>query len=348
MIPPGLQDPNTHDFDDIAAVTGTDRHWRHELRTAIRSVDSLCSVLGLDAATMSDRPADSSQFPLLVPHSFVARMRYGDAQDPLLRQVLVLSAEQADVSGFASDPLDESSFAADGILRKYARRALLITTGACPIHCRYCFRRHFPYSDQLASRDRWAPAIESLRTTPDIDEVILSGGDPLSLSTPRLAELIEGLEAIDTIRTLRIHTRFPVVLPSRLTQSLLRTLQRSRLRIVVVLHCNHANELSGADVRDAMTRLSQSVDFLLNQSVLLRGVNDSVQALCDLSDALFDNQIMPYYLNLLDRVAGSAHFEVAQAEALELMQHLRSKLPGYLVPKLVREVPDALSKTPVF
>jgi EF-P beta-lysylation protein EpmB len=348
MIPPGLQEPNTHDFDDTAAVTGADCHWRHELRTAFRSVEALCAALELDPADVAGGAEDSQQFPLLVPRSFVERMRSGDPNDPLLRQVLSLQAERTAVRGFGNDPLAESRFASDGVLRKYARRALLITTGACPIHCRYCFRRHFPYSDQLAARERWGPALAKLREMPDVDEVILSGGDPLSLSTPRLRELIEGLDVLDTITTLRIHTRFPVVLPARITQSLLDVLRDTRLRIVVVIHSNHANELLGDDISDALHRLGQSVDLLLNQSVLLRGINDSSRALCDLSNALFDNNVLPYYLHMLDRVSGSAHFEVAHEQALELVHQLRNNLPGYLVPKLVREVPDALSKTPVF
>jgi len=233
------------------------------------------------------------------------------------------------------------------VLRKYAGRALLVTTAACPVHCRYCFRRHFPYSDQLAARDRWSNALQCLRESPEVEEVILSGGDPLSLATPRLAELIRALEAIDTVTTLRIHTRFPIILPSRVTASLQQLLRETRLQTVVVVHCNHANELDSPAVAAALQHLHACVDALLNQSVLLRGVNDSSSALCELSKALFRSQVLPYYLHLLDRVSGSAHFEVSTIHARALMEKLRSSLPGYLVPRLVREEPGALSKTPV-
>ncbi len=345
MIPPGMPEPNSRDESDRGAAFAG--QWRRELRTAIRSVSELCGLLGLEDAAIAREASDSADFPLLVPRSFAARMRHGDARDPLLRQVLALHREQIHAHGYTTDPLAESEFAAGGVLRKYARRALLITTAACPIHCRYCFRRHFPYDDQLAARNRWETALASLRASPDVEEVILSGGDPLSLSTARLAELVEALDTIDSIRTLRIHTRFPIVLPARVTASLLSLLRHSRMRTVIVLHCNHANELDDTDVLDALTGLSESAEFLLNQSVLLRGVNDTPEALRDLSSALFDARVMPYYIHLLDRVAGSAHFEVAEDEARRLMQQLRSELPGYLVPKLVRECPGALSKTPV-
>lgn len=335
MIPPGLSEPNSESAN-----------WRNELRQAIRSAGELCDLLGLKTSAVMGRIDSTPEFPVLVPRSFAARMRRGDAADPLLLQVLARQREREDISGFAHDPLEERGIADAGIIQKYAGRALLIATGACPVHCRYCFRRHFPYSDQLATKDRWNAALDFLRKSDDVEEVILSGGDPLSLSTARLRELTSGLEEIESITTLRIHTRFPIALPARVTPSLLTALAETRLRTVVVVHCNHANELAAADVHTALCALHASVDALLNQSVLLRDINDSVSALKELSKALLGSRVLPYYLHLLDRVSGSAHFEVPADEAIALVSALRNELPGYLVPTLVREEPGALSKTP--
>lgn len=335
MIPPGLPEPNSRR-----------ENWRNELRTAFRSAGELCEHLGLQDSSLVRDLDEASDFRTLVPRSFAARIRYGDPQDPLLLQVLARRQEDNDVPGFVADPLNEPDFAVSGMLRKYKGRALLITTAACPIHCRYCFRRHFPYSDQLAARNQWTGPLRQLRESGDIEEVVLSGGDPLSLATSRLTELVNELEQIKTIRTLRIHTRFPVVLPSRITPALTTMLAETQLQTVVVLHCNHANELAANDVTNALRELKDSVDFLLNQSVLLRNINDSVNAQTALSTALLRNGVLPYYLHMLDRVSGSAHFDVPQDEARRIINELRASLPGYLVPKLVREVPGALSKTP--
>ena len=343
MIPPGMPEPN----NNSATVRAADASWRHELRSAFRSAGELCEFLDLDTDAIAEIPDDNSPFPMLVPRGFARRMRAGDPTDPLLRQVLAVQRENGADSGFTSEPLLESQSAQAGVLQKYAGRALLITTAACPVHCRYCFRRHFPYADQLAARDRWSHALNVLRDTPEISEVILSGGDPLSLSTQRLSELVTALEEIPSVDSLRIHTRFPIIVPSRITHELTEMLRTTRLNTVIVVHSNHANELESAEVFDALAQLDKCSDFLLNQAVLLRGVNDSVSALSDLSFALFRARVMPYYLHLLDRVAGSAHFEVAEPEALALIDQLRTRLPGYLLPRLVREDPGALSKTPL-
>ena len=319
--------------------------WREELRTAVRSAAQLCEALDIGAADLPGGYAEIAAFPVLVPRSFIARMRRRDPTDPLLRQVLAQPLEEVQAAGFDADPLCERTLAADGVLKKYASRALLITTAACPVHCRYCFRRHFPYSEQLAARGRRAAALERLRRSGDVEEVILSGGDPLTLPSARLAEIVADIESIESVTTLRIHTRFPVVIPSRVTQTLLQLLRDTRLRTVVVVHCNHANELEGAEVHDALERLANSVDLLLNQAVLLRGVNDSVTALQALSRSLFRCRVTPYYLHLLDPVAGSAHFDVSADEARALLHALRGLLPGYLVPRLVREEPGKPSKT---
>jgi EF-P beta-lysylation protein EpmB len=321
--------------------------WQTEMADAVRDPAELLSLLGLDPGWLEPARRAAAAFPLRVPRGFLARMRKGDPQDPLLRQVLPLGEELVAVPGFSNDPVgDMPSIAARGLLHKYQRRVLLIATGACGVHCRYCFRRHFPYADETARSDDWREALDYLRADPSINEVILSGGDPLTLSDERLAALAEALQGIPHIRRLRLHTRQPVVLPSRVDDSLLRWLAACRLQKVVVLHMNHAREMDDA-LREACTRLKGAQVLLLNQSVLLKGVNDSAAALAELSEALFGAGVLPYYLSLLDPVAGAAHFDVPEAKAIGLMAELRARLPGYLVPKLVREVPGAPSKMPV-
>ena len=285
----------------------------------------------------------TSDFPLLVPRGFVARMRKRDARDPLLLQVLPRSLEAEAVPGFTTDPVREHGLADGGVIEKYPGRALLIASGACPIHCRYCFRRAFPYAEQLAARGGWDTAVDALRARPDLREAILSGGDPLSLTNRRLGELVAKIETT-SVRTLRIHTRFPVVVPERIDAGLLDLLGSTRLDTVVVVHCNHANELDDG-VGGALRALRSRVGALLNQSVLLRGVNDSLEALTALSERLFASGVLPYYLHLLDAVTGAAHFDVDANAARDLVAQLRARLPGYLVPRLVRETPGELSKT---
>lgn len=313
------------------------------MRTAVREPAELARLLGLTPEELG-LPATTA-FPLLVPRGFVARMRRGDPTDPLLRQVWPAAAEEARVAGFGGDPVGERALATGGLIRKYAGRVLLIASGACPVHCRYCFRREFPYSSQLAARGDWNAAVTELGRTPDAREVILSGGDPLSLSNRRLRELLARL-GDTTLTTLRIHTRFPVVVPERIDDELAAMLASSPLRTVVVIHANHANELDDA-VEAALLRLRGSVTALLNQSVLLAGVNDDVATLAELSERLFACGALPYYLHLLDRVAGAAHFEVDAERGSALVAALRTHLPGYLVPRLVRETAGELSKTPI-
>jgi EF-P beta-lysylation protein EpmB len=321
--------------------------WQTDMAEAVRDPRELLELLDLGPAWLEPAQRAAVAFPLRVPRAFLARMRKGDPADPLLRQVLPLGEELEDVAGYVRDPVgDMPSIAAKGLLHKYQGRVLLITTGACGVHCRYCFRRHFPYSEENARSGEWQEALDYLKGDTSIHEVILSGGDPLTLSDERLTGLVRSLEAIPHIRRLRIHTRQPVVLPSRVDDALLTWLKACRLQKVVVLHANHAREIDPA-VAAACSLLREAGATLLNQTVLLRGVNDSADALADLSEALFAAQVLPYYLNLLDPVAGSAHFDVPEAEALELMARLRARLPGYLVPKLVREVPGAPSKMPV-
>ena len=321
--------------------------WQTEMAEAVSDPAEMLSLLELDARWLEPARRAAALFPLRVPRGFLARMRKGDAADPLLRQVLPLGEELLDVPGYGRDPVgDMKSRTARGVLHKYRSRVLLIATGACGVHCRYCFRRHFPYSDETARADEWREALDYLRADASINEVILSGGDPLTLSDERLTRLTAAIEGIPHIRRLRVHTRQPVVLPSRVDEGLLGWLSACRLQKVVVLHANHAREID-EEVRAACVRLRQAGAVLFNQSVLLKGVNDSAAVLAELSETLFSAGVTPYYLNMLDPVAGAAHFDVPEAEALTLLAELRARLPGYLVPRLVREVPGAAAKLPV-
>lgn len=319
--------------------------WQHELRQAFSRPAELAAYLGLDPALPALDLHRLRNFPLRVPRGFAARMRKGDPHDPLLRQVWPASAEAIDTPGFVIDAVGDLNRArGGGIIHKYRGRVLLIATGACAVHCRYCFRRHFPYSEQLAAREHWQAALDEIAGDASIQEVILSGGDPLSLSDDKLAELVEALDAIPHLKRLRLHTRQPVVLPERIDERLLAWLDRTRLQTVFVLHANHANELDDS-VRAALQPLRQRGIALLNQAVLLRGVNDHADALEALSERLFEIGVLPYYLHLLDRVQNSAHFEVDERSASELMRMLSSRLPGFLVPRLVREIAGQPAKT---
>ena len=321
--------------------------WQRALANVIRDPRLLLARLQLDTSLLPAAERAAGLFPLRVTESFAARMRPGDVADPLLRQVLPLDAEFAAAPGFLDDPVgDGEALVAGGVLHKYHGRALLVTTGACAIHCRYCFRRHFPYSDANASADRWQAALAYLADSPEISEVILSGGDPLTLSDRRLASLAESLAAIPHLQRLRIHSRLPVVLPERVDDDLLDWLTGTRLQPVMVIHANHGNEIDH-QVAAAVARLRERRVPVLNQAVLLRGVNDDLTALATLSDRLFAADVLPYYLHLLDRVRGASHFEVPEADALALHAGLTARIPGYLVPRLVREQPGAPAKTRV-
>lgn len=323
------------------------RRWQQAWREAVRDPRELLALLGLEQAAESVSAAAAVQFPLRVPRGFVARMRHGDINDPLLRQVLPLNEEMRPVPGFDIDAVgDGAARAGRGLIRKYNGRALLVSTGSCAVHCRYCFRRHFPYAEETAAAGGWRDAVAAIAADPGIDEVILSGGDPLSLATPKLAELTDALAGVPHLRRLRIHSRLPIVLPERVDDEFITWLGALPWATSVVVHANHGNEFD-ASVAAAMTRLRQAGATLLNQAVLLRGVNDSEQALADLCERGFDAGVLPYYLHQLDRVAGAAHFEVSDATALDLHRALLHRLPGYLVPKLVREVAGDASKRPL-
>lgn len=319
--------------------------WQQELADAVRDRSELLRLLELPPEALT-APQAEREFPLRVPRAYVARMRKGDPTDPLLRQVLPLAEEEAQTPGFFTDPVgDLQAMPQPGLLHKYHGRALLITTGACAVHCRYCFRRHFPYSDAKPA-GQWQSSLDHIAADTSLGEIILSGGDPLALSDARLAALTEQLAAIPHVRRLRIHTRLPIVLPSRVNDELVAWLRASPLQKVLVVHANHANEIDD-DTRAALRVLQDCGLTLLNQAVLLRGVNDSVAAQAALSEALFGAGVLPYYLHLLDRVQGAAHFEVPEIEARALLRGLRERLPGYLVPRLVRETEGEASKRPI-
>ena len=323
------------------------RTWQRLWREAITDPHELLELLDLSNLAGSLLPARDTGFAMRVPRGFAARMRRGDVADPLLQQVLPQAAELIEATGFGNDAVgDIAARVAGGVLHKYAGRALLIATGSCAVNCRYCFRRHFPYAEETAAANRWREAVECIRADTSIEEVILSGGDPLSLSTPKLAELTAALATITHIKRLRIHTRLPIVLPERVDREMMTWLRTLCWPVAIVLHANHANEIDGA-VADACTRLRDTGATLLNQSVLLRGVNDSVDALANLSTALFSAGILPYYLHQLDRVAGAAHFAVDDERARELIVQLRGRLSGFLVPRLVREIAGEPAKTPL-
>lgn len=351
-------------------ATGRTPAWQRLLATSVTSPHELLALLDLDPtdprvtaisdgtssptghvspdSVQSPMAAANAEFGLRVPRGYVARMRRGDPTDPLLLQVLPLGRELHPSPGFTLDPLAEAtSNPTPGILHKYHGRLLLLVTGACAIHCRYCFRRHFPYVEQRLDPTSRQAAIAYIAADPTVREVILSGGDPLAASDDKLAALAADLAAVPHLTRLRIHTRLPVVLPERVDDTLLSWLTSSRLRPVMVLHVNHANELADSAVAAAIERLRHAGVTLLNQTVLLAGINDSLASLVALSEGLFELGVLPYYLHVLDRVRGAAHFDIPMARAQALAWELTCQLPGYLVPRLVREEPGAAAKVPI-
>ncbi|WKD49586.1 EF-P beta-lysylation protein EpmB [Microbulbifer spongiae] len=334
-------------FDNELIDACEPRRWQDELSDLITDPAELIRLLQLDPTKLPRSLCASRQFPLRVPRGLIRRMRLGDPHDPLLLQVLPTAAELQSPPGFSADPLQEGRVNPQpGIVHKYHGRLLLIAAGQCAVNCRYCFRRAFPYGDNHLDRRQWAAALEYIRAHAELREVILSGGDPLVLSDRQLAWLSGELAQIPHLNKLRVHSRLPIVTPSRITDALLSWFTISRLKPVLVLHCNHANEIDGA-VSAALARLRDAGVVLLNQAVLLRGVNDSCEAQEQLCEALFAAGVMPYYLHQLDKVSGAAHFEVPDEEALVIIAQLRQRLPGYLVPKLVREVPGVRAKVPL-
>jgi len=316
------------------------RSWQYELRHAINNPLELLELVGLSNSKLKLAPL--TQFKLKVPRGYVARMRYGDINDPLLRQVLPLIDETEQIEGFNFDPVGD--FAAEkvpGLLQKYQGRVLLVTTAACAIHCRYCFRQHFDYKALDIKR-----VLTEIASDSSIKEVILSGGDPLNIIDSRLSELAYSLSEIPHLKRLRVHTRLPIVLPERVTDELLNWLTATKLQPVIVIHANHANEID-EQVGLALEKLVNAGITVLNQSVLLRGINDNAVDLIELSERLFSCRVLPYYLHVLDKVQGAAHFEVAAETATTLLEQMQKALPGYLVPRLVKEVAGMEFKSPV-
>ncbi len=320
-------------------------HWRDQLKAAFSRPEALLAHLGLDD---QGRIVDGhAPFPMRVPRAFAERMRPGDWQDPLLQQVLPTQQERQIMPGFANDPVgDQAAKSARGVLHKYHGRALLITTGACAVHCRYCFRQHFPYASEHASGAFSQAAIDYIAQTPSVEEVILSGGDPLMLATDRLERLTQQLSEVEHIKRFRIHTRLPIVLPDRVTQALTDWLTRLPWPSVMVVHANHAQEFDNS-VDQALAALQSTGTTILNQAVLLRGINDNLAALTELMERSFQAGALPYYLHRLDRVAGSAHFDLDTADGLTLMDGLRRRLSGYLVPRFVEERAGEPYKVPL-
>lgn len=321
--------------------------WQRSLAAAVRDSDRLIDLLELSDIDRHAARRAAGLFPLLVPADYLERMERGNPRDPLLLQVLPLGAETEPVPGFRDDALEEGhARLAPGLLQKYRGRALMIATGACAVHCRYCFRRHYPYGDEPRRLEEWEPAIEAIAADQTLTEIILSGGDPLLLGDARLRILIDRLAAIPHLTRLRIHSRLPIVLPERVTGDLIGMLTAGRLTPILVVHANHPRELVGR-CADALRRLVRSGITVLNQAVLLCGVNDSADALAGLCERLVDLGVVPYYLHQLDRVSGTAHFEVDEQRGRAIIGELRRRLPGYAIPQYVREIPGEPFKTPL-
>jgi L-lysine 2,3-aminomutase len=323
----------------------TPNSWQDSLKSAITDPKALLERLSLPNELLEQAQAASQLFPLRVPLEFLSRMELGNPDDPLLKQVLPIGDEFIQTPGFTEDPLNESDARpTPGVVHKYKDRALLILSGACAINCRYCFRRHFPYSDNQLSGEHWQRALAYLKEHTELREVIFSGGDPLVTSDHRFSKMVADLEAIPHLERLRVHTRLPVVIPSRVTDQLNDTLHKSRFDCVVVLHINHANEIDQS-LNNAVTKLKQSGATILNQAVLLKGVNDSADEQVRLSRALFSAGILPYYLFLFDPVAGASHFDIPIEQGKEIFTQMQRELPGYLVPRLAKEISGKTSKT---
>lgn len=333
-----------------AAGRQTPERWQKILASAITDPRALCQRLDLPESLVETMRAGHRHFPIRVPEPYLQRIRPGDPDDPLLRQVLPEAAEAREAPGYVADPLaefqDADSSAASGLIHKYRSRALLVVTGACAINCRYCFRRHFPYAEHQIGGSGWDEPLAQLQADERINEVILSGGDPMATSDRVLARLAGEIERIPHITRLRLHTRLPVVIPQRVDSEFLAWFEQCRLQKVVVIHVNHPAEVD-AGVRQAMARLSRAGASLFNQAVLLKGINDDADTLETLSETLFDAGVLPYYLHAFDPVAGAAHYDPGDERARGLARELLGRLPGYLVPRLVREVPGESGKQPL-
>ncbi|KGJ93318.1 EF-P beta-lysylation protein EpmB [Colwellia psychrerythraea] len=323
-----------------------EKSWQKDLRDVVTEPEQLLALLNISPDDYLQHFKARKLFPVRVPLPFIKRMKKGDFNDPLLKQVMPLSSEFLITEGYSSDPLEEHETVAEGLLHKYKNRVLMIVKSACAVNCRYCFRRHFPYQDNSPNKKRWQSALDYISAHGEISEVIFSGGDPLMANDVHLAWLIDKIEQIPHVTRLRLHTRLPVVIPNRITANLVALLKNSRLKATMVLHINHANEIND-ELRQAIEPLREARIPLFNQSVLLRGVNDNAEILNNLCESLFDAGIQPYYLHLFDAVQGAAHFDVTEADAVAIVKDMLASLPGFMMPKLVREIAGQANKTPI-
>jgi EF-P beta-lysylation protein EpmB len=320
--------------------------WQKELANVITDPKILLKMLNIDTKSYQQHFSARQLFPVRVPRPFISRMEKGNIEDPLLQQVMPLASEFIISKNYLTDPLEEHDTVAEGLLHKYKHRVLMIVKAGCAVNCRYCFRRHFPYADNSPNKARWQSALTYITEHTEINEVIFSGGDPLMASDEHLLWLINAIEKIPHVKRLRIHSRLPVVIPQRITTTLVDALLNTRLKSTMVFHINHANEIDN-NFKLAIEPLLTARIPLFNQSVLLKGVNDNAQVLATLSEVLFDSGIQPYYLHMFDPVQGAAHFDVDENSAIKITQELMAILPGFLMPKLVREIAGEANKTPI-
>jgi L-lysine 2,3-aminomutase len=318
--------------------------WQQDLQNAYANPAELLDHVGLSDYKLVIGEAAHKQFSMRVPQEFANKIEYGNPSDPILQQILPISDETLGQHGYSEDPLQELNVSHDGLLHKYPTRVLWLIAGACAINCRYCFRRNFPYHEHLANKKQWQQAKTYIERNPEINEVILSGGDPLIVKDDYLVALFEMISSIPQIKRIRIHSRIPVVLPSRVTEALCALFERCKLQVIMVVHVNHPNELC-QQTAEAFSKLRTVCNAVLNQSVLLKNVNDNSQILATLSEALFEQQVMPYYLHVLDKVKGAAHFDLKHEDIANIYTELQKKLPGFLVPKMVQEIPNVQHKT---
>ncbi len=327
-------------------VDSVEQNWLKQLANGISDPQKLLEQLEIDPEPWQNGFDARKLFAQRVPQSFVERMQKGNPFDPLLRQVLPLSAEFEVHPGYSNDPLQEQNNDIPGLLHKYRNRALMIVKGGCAINCRYCFRRHFPYQENKGNKTTWQQSIDYLAQHDELNEVILSGGDPLMAKDDELRWLIDHIADIPHIKRLRIHSRLPVVIPARVTDELVSLLAGTRLQVILVTHINHAQEIN-QELSDALCKLKRVGVTILNQGVMLKGVNDSIDAQVQLSEALFDSGVLPYYIHVLDKVQGAAHFYISDQQAKAIMAGVIERVSGYLVPKLTREIGGRSSKTPL-
>lgn len=334
----------TNSIPAVGAETITgDRSWQQQIKAAVRDLATLREMLRLPPDPAAKTAEES--FSVFAPMPFLQRIEPGNPDDPLLLQLLPRSLEDASPAHFGLDPLAESDAQlGPGVLKKYAGRALFIVTGACAIHCRYCFRRHFPYQDHAVIGSDWHDAVDAIASDSTIEEVIFSGGDPLTVVDPLLGSLVQRLEQVPHVGRLRIHTRLPIMIPSRVTDGLVAMLRQTKLEIVIVIHANHAQEID-QHVADSIAKLKTSGATLLNQSVLLAGINDDAAVMIELSKRLLAVGVLPYYLHQLDQVIGTSHFEVPVHRGKAIIETMRASLPGFAVPRYVQEIPGQPNKT---